>query len=201
MELKHYMDELNKPVNNSNNYLIEVDYYDRISDDKKELLKSVFQYLSSDSFLNLLHIYNDFKYPIKDTGYIQCISEDGNNRLLVPIKVSFFDDLDYNKPTEVLPEEAFDKKYNKYRKVGSQDYTEISIERKMNSEESGKISIIYTADGGVFLNEDAAVAIAWKSVDELGKQLATACKYRDQALEKDNEHYQKIMVKNYRHCK
>lgn len=201
MDIKHYMDELDKHPSTRNNYLMEVDYYDKISEDKKELLKSVFPYLSKDSFLNLLHIYNDYKYPIKDTGYIQCISENHINRFLVPIRVSFFDDLDYNKPTEVLPEEAFDKKYNQYEKVGSQDFTKITIDRKINSEESGKISIVYTGDGKVFLDDDAAVAIAWKSEDELGIQLALVCKYRDQSIKRDNEHYQKIMVKNYRHCK
>ena len=61
MDLKYFMDELDKKPVTHNNYLMEVDYYDRISDDKKELLKSVFSYLSEDSFINLLHIYNDFK--------------------------------------------------------------------------------------------------------------------------------------------
>ena len=140
---------------------------------QKHLLKILFIFLLFSTF----NSYEEIQYSIV-TG------------LLGPVHDSF--SVTFNKNNGIKAQ---------YEKVGSQDFTKITIDRKINSEESGKINIVYTGDGKVFLDDDAAVAIAWKSEDELGKQLAMVCKYRDQSIRKDNEHYQKIMVKNYRHCK
>ena len=201
MELKYFMDELNKPAVLPNNNFIDIDYFDTISDDKKELLKSALPYLSEESFTNIKHIYNDFVYPIEDTGFIQCLSEDNKTRLMVPIRLSWQEGESYTSPTIVIDEDNFNKECSKYQKIGSQNYTSLSIERKINSQESGYIKIFYTDDGHVFLNSDGAVGIAYKSVEELGKQLALVCKYRDQGRKTFDEHCERIMRKNYRHGK
>ena len=198
MHISSFMNKQNDPKKTRSLFeLKELDYYDEISDDKKELLRSVIDYLSEQSFNNILHIYNDFEFPINRIAYVQCLNEEGT-RILNPIELSRDEDDDYMKPTIVISEEEFHKKYNMYRRVGSQDYTSISISRVKYSSESDQLEIYYTKDGHVFINSITATALAYKDINEIGEQIAFICQYRESAIEKNNNHYRRIMKKNYR---
>ncbi len=175
----------------------DIDSYSDIDDEKKALIRDMIPYLGEDSYINLLHIYNDFSTPVYSIGYVQCEDENGV-RYLDSIRVSWEEEYGYGSPTCVLPVAEFNHKYQGLNKIGSQDYTSIKLQRKKYSSESGDIEIFYTRDGNIFVNGDAACALAYKSIDELGEQLAWIVKYREESVKQKNDFYNRIMRKNTR---
>lgn len=198
MDVKEYIDKLDtskKVENIKHNDIMELGYFNNVSIDKKELLRSVFPYLGEDSFVDALHVYNDFPYPIADDVFVQTLT-DRNERILVPIRIAWQND--DTRPPVMLTEKSFNKLYHSYKQFGSQKYTSISLLKYMNTDEKEYINIYYTEDGGVFLNNEASFIIQNRRLDLLGEQLARICIYRDKNVKERNKRYQRVMKAGFR---
>ena len=198
MDVKDYIDKLevtNKIKIERLYSLKELSSYKYISNDKMELIRSVFPYLESESFTDAEHLYSDYTYPIENEGFVQTLSSDGV-RALVPIRFAFQDD--DTRPQIIISAASFNKQYNKIRKIGSQRYTHISLVRDLNSDEKEFFKIYYTEDGNVFLNSEASFIIRNRNIDVLGDELARICIYRKKNVEQKNHHNSKSMQIGYR---
>ena len=198
MKVDDYINKMNKTNNHPKSYYgyRDLDSYKNITVSKNELIKSVQPYLIDEEYIDILHLYNDFKYPIFDTGYVQTLDDD-MVRYLEPIRLSWEGRNDYS-PSIVISEDEFINQYDQIFKYGSQEYAFISLRAYKYDEELGYHKIFYTKDNHVFIDSNAATAIAYWSEDDIGERLASICKYHADYARRKNEEYTRRMTKNYR---
>ncbi len=183
----------NNEINNSGFY--EIDFYD-LSEDKKDLLKSIPSNLDSKLFYNALSLYNDYEYPIFEMGYIQCISKD-NYRMLMPIALST--KIGHtNNFSSTFPVDMFNRKYKKYKKVGSQNYTKLLLKLDEKFEHS---YVYFTDDGHVFIKENDVNIIKNMNISELCAHFAYQVERANQNCESIRKAYSYMMKPNYRNEK
>ena len=207
MRIDKYLYEMDHPKKPSHEYdyrffLNEISYYDSISKDKQELIKSVGEYLSRGTFTNILDLYNNFKEPYEHTGYVQCNYTNGK-RFLNPICLvhvveygTYCDEYGFRSLEEVSED------YNRYNKVGEQFFTKISIVGDI-SDTTTYDTLVYCSDGNVFLDRDSAANIAKEPIDLIGVRLAHALKERQASEERminniNNPQLRKKGIRNLR---
>ena len=161
---------------------LDINSYPNISKNKKELLKSVYNYFDDEKFMDAIYRY---EHDDAEYAYYQSCSNDGT-RGLIRVKIC---DLkgSYDIPCHI-DKNKFYHEYNRGVKTGAQKYTFINILThydRNDPEFSSYITIYYTIDGKIFVSPGAAKEIEKKSELELGKILAYKCI----ELEKEKERY------------
>ncbi|MBQ6546600.1 MAG: hypothetical protein IJL74_01210 [Bacilli bacterium] len=159
-----------------------IDNYDNISEDKKELIKEVFFYLSEDLFMD---VFERRERQISEYAYYQSRSNEGE-RVLVRIRIC-----DFPKNSNMLQpisRDRFDAEYNRCAKVGAQKYANVNFLIYRDADDSGcdrYMEIYYMDDGSVFLDSSTANIIKKINVNDLGKYLARVC---IEWMEEEKEH-------------
>jgi len=142
-----------------------------INDDKKELLHSIPSYINNDVYISAEYLYKNYIYPIHERSYLQCLHD--GKRYLVSIKLCKNYDDNYNSP-KVVSQKEFDKYFDMYQLIGSQEYYFIKLH---NMEDLPDTSIFFTKDGNVFLNKFEETAINHRDINKLGDELLRNCDY------------------------
>ena len=149
----------------------ELEAFNELSDEKKELLREVLPYFEKRSFRTALERYeaNSSEY-----AYYQTCSDSGY-RALARVKICDFRG-NYCYPYPVSAEKFY-KEYSKGKKVGSQKYTSFKIQTHydVDGEDNRYTEVYYTEDGGVFLTTYGAEVFAKMTDDEVGLCLARVC--------------------------
>lgn len=194
MNLDNYINNLkNKPKNEHSKIYFsqfDIDSFDNISDEKKELIRQLYHYLDEDLFRDIFdRYYND----LKEYAYYQSCTDEGVRGLVGVSTCELVGS--YDMPVRVS-QERFDKQYNKGLKVGSQKYTTVSYMTHYDSNDGfhSYITIFYFSDGNVFISYNTAYELEKMSVDELGNALASICLQ----LEKEQEMNKKNKVRKIR---
>ena len=144
---------------------VDINYYDGISEEKKEIIKDVFLYLNDDSFEDATTRYVN---GTDDYGYYQSESSDGI-RGLVPVSLCNLG-VDYSIKTPI-PKEEFEEDLGRCVHVGSQKYATVQIRTKGVTEYPSYMSLIYTDDGHIFVSENGATALKAMDTDYLSEVL------------------------------
>lgn len=194
MDIKEYIDSLDdyKQIISKNYDIRNLKSYNNITDEKKELIISVFPYLLDESFLDIKQIYGEKNNPLDRFGFVQTYSPNGKN-VLLPIRLSWNEE--DMRPSSYIKEEALDRKIKRIRKFGSQRYTYITITKQKNTDELDYAKIYYTDDGNVFISGETAHIIQYKDINDLGFELAMNCKYRRKYIKERNERYSRLLNK------
>lgn len=150
----------------------DIDHYDNISEDKKELIKSVFPYLPENLFMDVIDRYEN---EISEYAYYRSHSIDGYD-VLVRTKICDF--AENHGSLRAISKDSFYTEYNKRKKVGAQKYADVEILIYRAVEDYKKdnyIHIYYAEDENVFLDSKAAYTISKMQESDLGKCLAKFC--------------------------
>lgn len=188
MDIKDFVgdDDLFQPFEN----LVEVNYFDEIDYDKKELLKSVSSFISKNAYDNIFELYNNFKIPPYDYSYVQCLAKNGRTRLLVPVSLT----KDINEDIKVVKEEDFRKEVSKYTLVGSQNYSSINL--KSAHSEIGYKNIFFTDDNNAFIPPDLRYYLEKVNIYTLANELIKACKKEEKESKRRKKGYTLLLKKN-----
>ena len=199
MRVDHYVEKLSEKKEQkaiSPFKFRDLNTFERIDKEKKELIRSVRDYLYDDEFKDILYYYNDFYFPVEQFGMVQCIDED-KVRCLESIRLWEESDSDY-KPSIITPRDEFLKIYKSLRKIGSQEYAYATIKATKWSDEPEYYNIYYTNDGNVFINAIEASNFAYWDIDNIGERLAVFCKYHPAVYEKKQKEHKLRLEPNYR---
>ena len=186
MRLEDYIDKAKNPVVKKPKIgfaALELDYYDNISSEKKKLIEAVFNHLSKDDYYDVLDRYNK---EMAKCAYYQSVSTAGVRGL---IRIEICDLYGSYDLTRAIPKDKFFEDYNSRHMIGEQKYKEVegkTQSRYFNTNYEYKVNIIYTADGGVFLEPRFAKQIEAFTLDELGNCLADICIKEEERLERIN---------------
>lgn len=188
MDIKDFVgdDDLFQPIEN----LVEVNYFDEIDYDKKELLKSVSSFISKNAYDNIFELYNNFKIPPYDYSYVQCLAKNGRTRLLVPVSLT----KDINEDIKVVKDEDFRKEVSKYTLVGSQNYSSINL--KSAHSEIGYKNIFFTDDNNAFIPPDLRYYLEKVNIYTLANELIKACKKEEKESKRRKKGYTLLLKKN-----
>lgn len=188
MDIKDFIsdDDLFQPIEN----LVEVNYFDEIDYDKKELLKSVSSFISKNTYDNIFELYNNFKIPPYDYSYVQCLAKNGRTRLLVPVSLI----KDINEDIKVVKDEDFRKEVSKYTLVGSQNYSSINL--KSAHSEIGYKNIFFTDDNNAFIPPDLRYYLEKVNIYTLANELIKACKKEEKESKRRKKGYTLLLKKN-----
>lgn len=188
MDIKDFVgdDDLFQPIKN----LVEVNYFDEIDYDKKELLKSVSSFISKNTYDNIFELYNNFKIPPYDYSYVQCLAKNGRTRLLVPVSLT----KDINDDIKVVKDEDFRKEVSKYTLVGSQNYSSINL--KSAHSEIGYKNIFFTDDNNAFIPPDLRYYLEKVNIYTLANELIKACKKEEKESKRRKKGYTLLLKKN-----
>ena len=158
----------------------EIDYYDNISDDKKQLLREVYPYLKEDMFMDALERYEK---EVSEYAYYQTYFNKGS-RMLIRIKIC---NLSGSEGKFVaVPRESFDKAYNRFEKIGVQKYAcaqFLASRDAFDPHYDRYVRVYYLEDGNVFLDSSVANEIAKMDIHTLGRNLARFCIEHEQKNE------------------
>lgn len=181
---------LNDYINDAKNYsrktdtppvieYYELEAFDEISEEKKELLRDVLPHFEKRTFRSALERYesNSSEY-----AYYQTYSDTGL-RALARVKICDFRG-NYCYP-EPVSAKNFYKEYSKGKKVGSQRYTSFKIQTyyDVDGEDNRYTEVYYMEDGGVFLTTYGAEVFKNMTIDQVGACLAGVCiRLEEQAL-------------------
>ena len=163
---------------------LELKNYPNISNKKKQLLKSVFNHISKEAFMDATYRYNN---SLSEYAYYRSYSTDGT-RGLIRVKICTLEG-SYDMPYHI-DSNKFYSEYNRGIKIGEQKYTSIKILTyydRNDPEFSKYMTIYYTADGKIFIDSYAAEEIEKKSEEDLGRLLAYKCI----ELDEEKERYKK----------
>ena len=156
----------------------EIDYYDNISDAKKQLLKEVYPYLNDDMFMDALERYEK---ELSEYAYYQTYFNKGN-RMLIRMKICNLSGSGNSFAS--VPRESFDSAYNRFEKIGVQKYACVQFLVSRDSFDphyDNYVKVYYLEDGNVFLDSSVANVIAKMDIHTLGGNLARFC------IEHENE--------------
>ena len=151
---------------------LDLDHYSNISEEKKELIKSVFPYLSEDLFMDVIDRYDE---EASEYAYYQTRSNDGFN-VLVRIKIC--NSISGSDMFQAISRETLEREYNRCTKFGSQDYAIVKLLVHRHADDSiydQYVNLYYVTDGKVFLDTTVANIISKMKESDLGRGLARVC--------------------------
>lgn len=165
--IKRRKEEEKSPKTDITFSALDINCYENISDEKKELVRDMFSHIDDNEYFN---IFDRWLFGSDVYGYYQSESENGT-RGLVQIQI-------VDGGHSSLSEHYVCEEYNKGLKVGGQNYSSVYL---IFHEKGSSINIFYVSDGNIFLDEGSALAMEKISVDELGDALADVCIEKEKA--------------------
>ena len=186
MKLEDYINNYRKPKEEKPKLefsAFELYYYKDIDRKKKKLLRETFKFLGTDDFCDALERREK---AIDTSAYYQSASESGIRGL---VRIETCTENGKYGLTRPIEEEKFFADYNSRYMIGEQKYKVVegkTQSRYFNTNYEYKVNIIYTADGGVFLEPRFAKQIEAFTLDELGNCLADICIKEEERLERIN---------------
>jgi len=176
MKLEDYINNIKNPRKNIKTDVkytaLDIDSYNFISWEKKELVKAVFPYLADDMFMD---IFERYEQENSEYAFYQSRSS-GKLDLLIRVKIC--DVVDNYKNLRAVSREKFDAEYNRCAKTGSQKYADAKVLAYRDPDDGFHdyyMDIYYTDDGKAFVDSTVANAINKMGVNDLGKALARFC--------------------------
>ena len=152
-------------------FMYEIYSFESISWDKRELLESMYNYVSEFSLnAEVSHLTGD------RTALIQSETDNGY-RCLVRFNLLSVEDWDDERHfgadnTQYISEEEYNRRLNKYRRVGSQYIGLITFTLQDSNFNSVPAQIYYSEDKRIFVSETIADLISKTDVNKLGSKLA-----------------------------
>lgn len=175
--IEDYMSQGNRgrKVENKYAFLYDIDYYRSISNAKKELFKSMHRYI--DTFTQnaeVSHLTGD------NTAIIQSQTSEGY-RCLIRFNLLSVEDYDYDSyfspnNSQYITDEEFNRRLNKYSRVGSQYIANIVLTFKDRDLNNYPVQVFYSEDGHAFVDEVVADLISKTDEADLGRKLATVAR-------------------------
>lgn len=152
-------------------FMYEIYSFESISWDKRELLESMYSYISEFPLnAEVSHLTGD------STALIQSETDNGY-RCLIRFNLLSVDDWDNESHygidhTQYISEEEYNRRLNKYRRVGSQYIGLINFTLLDSKFNSIPAQIYYSEDRRIFVSETIANLISQTDINELGSKLA-----------------------------